>query len=162
MAEIPIEKKSGIPGWIWLLLAAIILALLAWWLLDNDGDDAVEYTDDNVAAEVAPAATAAAVPFTVGETVNLSGAEVTELTGDMSFMINSEGREAFVVFNQTPTPNQPTEGEFDINPGQMVDITGTVMAADAAMPDGIDATVPAGMTQYIFADSMEVVDRPAN
>ena len=80
----------------------------------------------------------------------------------MSFTINSEGREAFVVFNQEPTPNQPTEGEFDINPGQLVDITGTVMSADAAMPDGVDATVPTGMTQYIFADSMEVVDRPTN
>ncbi|MGB3738788.1 MAG: hypothetical protein WA948_05475 [Pontixanthobacter sp.] len=162
MAEIPIKKKSGIPGWLWFLLAAIILALLAWWILDNDGDDVVEYTDESAEVVVADPAMDGVEPFVVGEAVTLSAAEVTELTGDMSFTINSEGREAFVVFNQEPTPNQPTEGEFDINPGQLVNITGTVMSADAAMPDGVDATVPTGMTQYIFADSMEVVDRPAN
>ena len=35
MVEIPVEKKGGIPWWVW-LLAALLLAALLWWLLDND------------------------------------------------------------------------------------------------------------------------------
>lgn len=163
MAEIPIEKKSGIPGWLWLLLAALVIALLAWWILDDDGNDVVEYTDDDTAAVVADTPTNMDVdPFTVGETVTLSGARVTELTGDMSFTVNSEGRDAFVVFDEERTPNDATEGEYDINVGQLVDITGTVMAADTAMPEGVMATVPTGMTQYIYADSLGIESRPAN
>ena len=60
MAEIPVEKKSGIPWWVWLLLALLIAALL-WWLLD-DGDE-----PEQVAAapyeEVAAPADAGAAPI---------------------------------------------------------------------------------------------------
>ena len=35
MAEIPVEKKGGIPWWVWLLLALLVAALL-WWMLDDD------------------------------------------------------------------------------------------------------------------------------
>lgn len=34
MAEIPVEKKGGMPWWVWLLLALLVAALL-WWLLDD-------------------------------------------------------------------------------------------------------------------------------
>ena len=37
MAEIPVEKKGGMPWWVWLLLA-LLVALLLWWLLDNDDE----------------------------------------------------------------------------------------------------------------------------
>ena len=30
MAEIPVEKKSGGKGWLWLLLLLLIIAALAW------------------------------------------------------------------------------------------------------------------------------------
>lgn len=37
MAEIPVERKEGgIPWWVWLVLAAIVAALLIWWATDND------------------------------------------------------------------------------------------------------------------------------
>ena len=42
MAEIRVErKKKGIPL-IYILLALIALAVIAWLLLDNDDDEAVE------------------------------------------------------------------------------------------------------------------------
>lgn len=60
MAEIPVEKKSGIPWWVWLLLALLLVGLLLWWLLD-DGDEA-EY------AAVAPVTTEAPLDPTMGAT----------------------------------------------------------------------------------------------
>jgi hypothetical protein len=154
MAEIPVEKKSSL-GWLWALLALLLLALLLWWLL---ADDEEELVAEPVVVEDQMEPVAARLM--VGETVNLEGVEVTELTGDMSFRVMANGMEHFVVFNQDPTPGTPTEGEFDINPGQMVNLTGMVMAADQPLPDGVDATIPTGTSQYIFADSMEIVDRP--
>lgn len=40
MAEIPIQKKSGIPPWVWILLL-LLLAGLVWFLLAA-GDDEVD------------------------------------------------------------------------------------------------------------------------
>lgn len=162
MAEIPVEKKSGIPGWVWLLLALLLIGLLLWWLLDDDDEIETDRMDDVAVAQVeettVPAATVA--PFTIGESVDLDNVRVTELVGDMSFMGESEGREVFVVFNQVPTPSDATEGEYDINPGQTVEIAGRVMSAGEPMPEGVDATVPSGMEMYIFADTVSIADRP--
>lgn len=36
MAEIPVQKKGGIPWWVWLLLAALAIVLLIWWMTDDD------------------------------------------------------------------------------------------------------------------------------
>ncbi|WBY17076.1 hypothetical protein PF049_02625 [Erythrobacteraceae bacterium WH01K] len=160
MAEIPIEKKSGL-GWLWLLLAALLIALLAWWLLSDD-DEVDGYVENDTVAMADANVNDTVDAFIIGESVDLDGARVTELTGDMSFMIESEGRSAFVVFNQEPTPNDPTEGEFDINVGQLVDIDGRVMSAADPLPEGVDASIPSGMDSYIFADSLDVENRPAN
>lgn len=55
MAEIPIERKGGIPWWVWLLLALLVLGLLFWLFADNDE------------AEVAPvAAVETEAPLVVG------------------------------------------------------------------------------------------------
>ena len=47
MAEIPVEKKSS-KSWLWLLLALLLGALILWWILADDGDDA-ELVDNDVA-----------------------------------------------------------------------------------------------------------------
>jgi multidrug resistance efflux pump len=59
MAQIPVEKKSAPEekksgkSWLWILLGLLALALLLWWLLDDNSADRVEYTDDT--AVTAPA-----------------------------------------------------------------------------------------------------------
>lgn len=160
MANIPVEKKSGL-GWLWLILGLLLAALILWWLL-SDGDDDVEQpvTTDPVVQTTDTAAVGTAGALAVGETFSIQNARVTELTGDMSFRVDDNGTERFVVFNQTPTPNMAQEGEFDINPGQLVNLSGTVMSSDQPLPEGVDATIPTGTTQYLFADSMEVAERP--
>lgn len=153
MAKIPIKEKSG-SNWIWIVVVVVVLALLAWWLMSNDdNDDTARNMDNDTAVFVGTDV------FMVGESVNIKGAEVTELIGDMSFMINHEGRNAFVVFNQERTPNDATEGEYDINVGQSIDISGSVRAASSSMPKGVMATVPSGMNQYIYADSLNLNSR---
>ena len=151
MAEIPVEKRSGIPGWVWLLLLLLLLALLAWWLLSDD-DDEVETAvveDDVPAAVVAPAG------LMVGETVDWDNVMVTEVTGDMSFMVEHEGNQYPVFFDQTPTPDTPTEGIVDINQGMMVDIDGEVRSATDTLPDGADPSFLGDQENYIFATGIE-------
>jgi hypothetical protein len=159
MAEIPIEKKSGF-NWLWLLLAAIVLALLAWWLLDDDGD-VVEYTDNDTAAVVADDTMVAATPvvgmMAIGDTVNLDNVRVTSLAGDMAFNVDANGQNMLVLFDQTPTPNTATEGEYDINVGSMVNLDGEVRSAADALPTGITAEIPAGTDRYIYATDIEMV-----
>jgi hypothetical protein len=151
MAEIPIEKKSG-SKWLWILLALLAVILLAWWLLDNGGDDVVEYTDDTVA--VAPVATDALV---VGESVDLDAVEVTELAGDMAFYIEMNGQRVPVFFDQVPTPGDATEGEYDINPGSILNIEGEVRSATDTLPANADPSILGTSQNYIFANSIEMV-----
>lgn len=157
MAEIPIEKKSGL-GWLWLLIAAIVLALLAWWLLDNDGDEA-QYADTDTAAVVAGPATntATASALTIGDTVNLDNVRVTSLAGDMAFNVDAFGQNMLVLFDQTPTPNTAKEGEYDINPGSVVNLDGEIRSAADPLPAGVTAEIPAGTDRYIYATDIEMV-----
>ena len=140
MAEIPVEKKSSM-GWLWVLLALLILALLAWWLLDSD-DEVVEYaeTDAVVAAPVEPMA--ATGMLAVGESVDLDNIRVTSLAGDMAFNADVNGQNMLVLFDQTPTPGDATEGEYDINPGSMLNIEGSVRSASDPLPDCLLYTSP--------------------
>ena len=161
MAEIPVEKKSGgIPGWVWLLLGLLLLALLLWWLLGDDDDD-VAMVDEPAAVEqvdtMAPAAAAGAVALVPGEEVDLDNVRVTSLAGDMAFNAEINGEPVFVVFNQEPTPGDPTEGEYDINEGSIINMTGRVISADEGVPANVDATIPPGTEMFIFADTIEMV-----
>ena len=168
MAEIPIEHKSS-KSWLWVLLALLVLGLLAWWLLDNDGNDVVEYTDTETdAVAAAPAVTSntsasagtAAVgtaALAAGQTINLQNLRVTSLAGDMAFNAEVNGEPMLIVFNQQPTPNTAKEGKFDINPGSVINISGSVRSASDPLPSGVSAQIPAGTDRYIFADTIEMV-----
>tara|TARA_R110002072_G_scaffold15856_30_gene62844 strand:+ start:7265 stop:7732 length:468 start_codon:yes stop_codon:yes gene_type:complete len=153
MAEIPIEKKSG-SKWLWILLALLALALIAWWILDDDGDDVVEYTDQAVVADTVPAATGMLV---VGESVDMDGVEVTSLAGDMAFYIEMNGQQVPVFFDQVPTPGDATEGEYDINPGSILNIEGEVRSATDTLPANADPSILGQSQNYIFAESIEMV-----
>ncbi len=156
MAEIPVKEKSSM-NWLWILLALLGLAALLYFLFAAGDDEEVATAEPVEAVETMETPVAAA--YTVGETVTLDGVRVTELTGDMSFRVDNNGTDTFVVFDEQPTPDTAQEGAFDINVGQLVNLTGTVMAGDAAMPDGVDATVPTGMNSYIYATDMTVAER---
>jgi hypothetical protein len=153
MAEIPIEKKSG-SKWLWVLLALLALALIAWWILDDDGDDVVEYTDQAVVADTVPVATGMLV---AGESVDMDGVEVTSLAGDMAFYIEMNGQQVPVFFDQVPTPGDATEGEYDINPGSILNIEGEVRSATDTLPANADPSILGQSQNYIFAESIEMV-----
>lgn len=160
MAEIPIEKKSGM-GWLWALLVLLLIAFLAWWLLADDDDEAVDYADSDTAM-MAPADSdgmqdAGATALAVGQAVSLDDVRVTSLAGDMAFNADINGQEMLVLFNQEPSPGDTTEGEYDINPGSRVNIDGSVRSATDPMPDGVNAQIPSGTDRYIFADTIEMV-----
>lgn len=170
MAEIPVEKKSGTPGWLWPLLALLLGALLLWWLLSRDDDaDTVQQTtvaEETVAADPAlatpvagaAAAGAAAGAFTVGQTATLQGARVTSVPGDMAFNVDANGQPMFVVFNEEASPRQPgVEGQIDVREGMTVNLEGTVRSASEPLPAGFNATIPAGTQQYLAATRIEVV-----
>ena len=151
MAEIPVQKKSG-KTWLWVLLAIILAALLAWWLLNDDGDE--DAYNDTVATATAPAP---ADQMAIGQSVGLENVNVGSLAGDMAFNADVGGQSMLVLFDQTPTPGTPIEGEYDINPGSVLNIRGEVRSASDPLPSGVEATIPSGTDRYIFAESIEMV-----
>lgn len=101
MAEIPVEKKSGMPLWAWLLLAAVALLLLIWILADNDPEpvEAVAVPPavtsvEQPAVEPTGAAAAGAAPAAIGGDAAAAG-PITDLavltgTADLTPMIGRQ------------------------------------------------------------------------
>ncbi len=189
MAEIPIERKSGIPWWVWLILAALVVALLIW-MFDGDDDADRMVTDltpvEVVPVEVAPVdgATIAAPndqagtgPITdltmitgasgltamVGRPLQLRNVRDQEVDGDRTFWVGpSADQRALVVLNEEPTPNQPgVEGRYDVTTGQVINVNGTIRNTnDPAFVSNPIEGLPAGQTAVIHADSLNIVQRP--
>lgn len=173
MAEIPIEKKGGMPWWIWLVLL-LLVAAIAWFLLS---DDEVEVAKNEVVAEqvemTSPVANAdgegpidtltslmaAPLATMVGQNVAFDAVPVESVTGDMAFYIgeNVQSR-AYVVFDEVKTPNLAKEGKVDVNSGSQVAITGNIMSSETPMPEGVNAVIPEGVDAYIFAETIDVVN----
>ena len=61
-----------------------------------------------------------------------------------------------MLLDEVPTPGTATEGRFDINAGDRVNIGGEVRHADAA-PLGVTANLPVGVDTYIYATSLTKV-----
>lgn len=190
MAEIPIERKSGIPWWAWLILAALVVALLIWMF--NGDDDADKVATDLTPAEVVPVVVApvddAAMmaapndqagtgPITelamitgasgltsmVGRQVQLGNVRVQEVVGDRTFWVGpSADQRALVVLNEEPTPNQPgVEGRYDVTTGQVINVNGTIRNTnDPAFASKPIEGLPGGQTAVIHADSLNIVQRP--
>ena len=182
MADIKIEKKGGSLWWLWALIALIVLALLAWFLLFNHNDRNAQAVATAPAAQqtdmtpVDRAGPVDAQPITdmatitsgndaqlVGRNVQLGGAPVGEMAGDASFWITgADGKREYVVLNEAATPGTPVEGRVNVNQGDKVDIVGTLMAASDGAPQGAAMgtktdPLPAGITNFIYAQSVKVV-----
>lgn len=181
MAEIKVEKKTA-PWWLWLLLALLVLGLV-WWLVSalGDDDDVLTASEPGPAVAVAPAAPAAAdaeiddvlmivtVPDRrplVGSRIRLTNVPVLDVVGDRSFWIGpSREQRVFVVLDESGPPTGPTDADININPGQVVNLTGVVRA----MPDARTAEAAFGApgaaavreeSVYLFAQAAEVTAQP--
>ena len=154
MANIPVERtKSGIPPWLW-ILGLLLLALLAWFLISalSDDDEVVEDTTEVVAEPVAA--------------LDLSDVYVTRVVSDNAFFVApTEGGtdETLVYLEEEATPGTPTEGRYDVTPGQHLSITGTMEPTPADLtPWGLTAA-EAGTVgdRYVRATSLTVLDQVA-
>ncbi len=154
MAEIPIKKENSSKAWLWILLALLAVALIAWWALADNEDETADYVANETVAESTVVQTGM---LTVGETVDLDGVEVSSLAGDMAFYIEMNGQRVPVFFDQVPTPGDATEGEYDINPGSIVNIDGEVRSATDTLPANADPSILGDSQNYIFANSIEMV-----
>ena len=64
----------------------------------------------------------------VGKTVNLNNLKVQSVVGDRTFYVGpSASQRVFIVMDEMATPNDKTEGKYDITAGQTINsLTGTV------------------------------------
>jgi len=187
MAEIPVERKGGIPWWVWLIGALLLIGLL--FLLfgnnRNEPDRVAVAPTPVVATETVPVVAPIAAPVDnaaisgpitdlatiidttdrsalVGRQVDLDNVRVLDVVGDRGFFVGADqSRRAFVVLNEVPTPNTPVEGRYDVTRGQMININGVMRRpSDTAIADQPIQDMPAGTEVLIHAQSLDIVQRP--
>ncbi|MGB3712266.1 MAG: hypothetical protein WA985_11310 [Erythrobacter sp.] len=169
MANIPVEKKSS-SAWIWILLALLVVALLIWWLVSevDEGDEAdiandvetvqttgTEGVEDGRITSLDELGDLEAM---IGRDVYLEDVAVTEVVGDMAFTIGEGDDEILVTFNQVPTPDTPTEGEIDVNPGSRVTIEGAVQSYDGNVATSVSEEIADDTAAFIDAATVTVMN----
>ena len=136
MAQIPVERKSGL-GWLWVLLGLVLLALLIWWATDDDEADLVDGADSEIVGEETVGADPVTPPEPVAMEAGISIADilaspaeyigrndfqdevrVAEVPTDRGFWIEDQGRRMLAVII-----DNPQEQPKDINTGQQLRIT---------------------------------------
>lgn len=184
MANIPVERKGGTPWWTWLLALLAIIGLI--WLIaelfddEPDADD-LAVVDDDVGVVEEPMddmTTGAITSFAaltqgttnIGREVDLEGMEVTAVTGDSSFTIapgtGQMDQGALIILEDMGEwrigPGDGSDGEYDVNEGNTIDVEGTVRAFDETTPDYADmsdADRDRALRQgvYISANSVDLM-----
>ena len=165
MAEIPVTKKSGIPWWVWALLAAVVLIGL-FLLLGGDDDAAVA---DAAPAEVARTADADGVIVSLatiergsadlaGRQVDIDGLTVERMHGDRTFSVTDGTASVFVVLDEVvPGPDSGADGDVNVDAGQTIDLDGEVFAVEDGMIDGQRIQdMPPGTRLYVFAREVAI------
>jgi hypothetical protein len=155
MARIPVERKQGIPGWLWPLLGLVVLVLvgLFLWSLSQDRQVAGPATTGAGAPAAKRAPTAAAPPAPAagapiadvpigqpdklaalaGKSVQLTNAKVQDVVGDKTFWVGpSDTQRLFVFLEEDGTARQNVEGKVDVNQGQTVTIDGEIRKLPSA------------------------------
>ncbi len=68
-------------------------------------------------------------PSLVGRRVRFTNVKVQDVVGDRTFYVGpGANQRMFVALEEEPSPNSPVEGKVNVNPGQTVSFTGTIMA----------------------------------
>lgn len=139
MAEIPVEKHSS-TKWLWWLVAAILIALLIWWIAgdNDDAETAIADTETveavsadrqaNADAQSGAGAGALTLATIMAQPQSYVGREFSGEVGvagpitDRGFWIESDGARLFAL-----VIDQPAEVPIDINAGQRLRIdNGTI------------------------------------
>lgn len=154
MANIPVERTStGVPPWLW-LVGALLLGLLAWFLIETFGD--------NEEGEIAEDNTEVVAPPVVAD-MDLSDVYVTRVVGDNTFFVASTpggSDERLVYLEEEAEAGNGAEGRYDVTEGQHLSITGSMEPTPADItPWGLTDEQANGVgDQYIRATSLTVLD----
>lgn len=159
MAQVDLEKTDdrGGMGWLWALIAIILIALLAWWLWPDADIEELPVIETEVAEEMDPLdvpETVALLPLAdilanpdawIGRTVD-GQVDVVEVPTDRGFWIEHEGIRMFALLI-----DQPAEVPLDINAGQ------TIRMMSATVRDAsTDVNTLAGAP--VDADTQRILD----
>jgi hypothetical protein len=132
MAEIPIERKSSM-AWLWILLALVVLALLAWWVFADEDEDVVgsAVAEASITPATTPEMVGTAPGVSIGDILGAPAtylgrddfqAEVTVPTDaqmtDRGFYIEDEGERLLAIIL-----DGPQEEPKHINPGQTLRVS---------------------------------------
>ena len=172
MAEIPVTKKSGIPWWVWAILAAIILLLLFLFLGgDDDADVAEVETDRQVVATETTTGTDTITDLTTiaqgtaalaGRQVDVDGVRVESMAGDRGFTVtDGSGANVFVVIDEVvPGPDSGADGDVNVDAGQTVDIRGEVFEVlNGRVNNEPIEGLPAGTQIMVYASEVAIEER---
>ena len=166
MAEIPVTKKSGIPWWVWAILAALVLLLLFLFLGGND-----DVADAPADAGVVVADTDAITDLTTlergtaalaGRQVDLDDVRVASMAGDRGFMVtDGAGATVLVVLDEiVPGPDSGDDGRVDVNAGQVLDVEGEVFEVIDGRVNGEPIEgLPADANLFVYARTVEIEER---
>lgn len=169
MAEIPVTKKSGIPWWVWAILAAIILALLIFFLSGDDDADVAEVerdrevvttTDTDVITDLTTIEQGTAA--LAGRQVDVDGVRVESMAGDRGFTVtDGSGASVFVVIDEVvPGPDSGADGDVNVDAGQTVDIRGEVFEVlNGRVNDEPIEGLPAGTQIMVYASEVAIEER---
>lgn len=191
MAKIPVEKKSS-SSWLPWVLGLLALLLLIWLFFEVFVDEEDEIENEPTTEQVEPrdteatgAAAAGAAGGTItsaamildaedpaslaGREVQLSGMRVESVLGDSAFYATpqNDDRRFLVALNEvTPTPQDETEGRYDVTEGQVLDMEGGIREltreADAWGLSAEEANQMQDDAIYIRAQSLTIVEQASN
>ena len=165
MAEIPVEKKSNMK-WLWIVLLALLAALVLWWLLsDDDGEQAdgepvaIEQSADTQTADTATvgAMTIGAIVANPEAFYGEEGFEGTVTVGgpltDRGFWIENDGARMFAL-----VIDEPAERRIDINPGATLRLDGGIIRqASTISAEDIEGDALDQDTMDVIADQDAVL-----
>ena len=183
MADIPVERRGGMPGWVWLLLALLLALLLLLLLGDGCSDDAADeaLTRDTTTVSAVPPVTTPADDLTItgpadiealdslfargtaddiiGQSVRFTDVVAYSVTGDSTFYVQSGNDQAFVVLRglgESQSGMGAADGRYAIQEGDTLDLMGRVRALDETMR--ADWTIRPEAAQGYYIDARRVTN----